>query len=128
MVSDRSKALDTDPQDFLQLTALQDWMSRWRQTFLFCLPVLRPSKGKYKGRAEKRSKGEGTNHVVYPGLKYFPECGTLSAKTRRVPGKVGQVGDPIWEVSACASLELEAAKQIFLLLRTQNLEVGSTEG
>lgn len=113
MVADRSEALDTGPQDFLQLTALQDWMSRWRQTFLFCLPVLRLSKGKYKGRAEKRSKGEGTNHVVYPGLKYFPECGTLSAKARRVPGKVGQVGDPIWEVSACASLGLKQPSKSF---------------
>lgn len=50
------------------------------------------------------------DHMVNPGPTVFPECGTFCVNTRKVTGKLGQVGHPIWKVSICTSLELEAAK------------------
>ena len=55
-------------------------MSKWCETFLLCLPILRVRKGMYKNSTEKRSRGRVTNHMVYS------ESGIFSAKNRKVLG------------------------------------------
>lgn len=43
-----------------------------------------------KDDSAQQSRDRGTNHPVCPRLRGFLELETFGAKTRRVPGKLGQ--------------------------------------
>lgn len=97
----------------LEVSGWQQRRLRFMFRVLFAAASTRAQKRKCKGRAKKGSRSWVANCLGIPTAKEFSEHGTFGAKSRKVLGKLGRVGCPVWKVVVCASLELEATKQTF---------------